>query len=149
MRAAAEGVRALLAAAGNDDERLGLLIGSAFAALFDPTRRRLKPLSFAAGELFLAAADDHWLAEGRRQSGTIRRRINKTFGQELVVSISVRLDPRSFAAEESQVKRDQEVEPASPPEISEAAEHIGDPRTRAAFLSLAAKLSAFRGSEGS
>lgn len=149
MRAAADGVRALLAAAGDDDGRLGLLIGGAFAALFGPAGRRLKPVSFADGELFMVAADEHWLAEGRRRSGTIRRRINEAFGRELVTGLSLRLDPHSFAAEETRAAREKKVETAPTPEVGEAAERIGDPRARAAFLSLAASVSALRGSKGS
>ncbi len=149
MRAAADGVRALLAAAGDDDERLGILIGGTFAALFGPAGRRLKPVSFADGELFMVAADEHWLAEGRRRSGTIRRRINEAFGRDLVARVSLRLDPNSFATNETQAQRVGKVETALPPDVGEAAERIGDARARAAFLSLVASVSALRGSKGS
>ncbi len=143
MKSLAYGVRVLLALAGTDEERLGSLVCGIFSGTSGPVARRLRPTAFAHGELILAASDDRWLIEGRRQSERLRRELNRVFKREVVRRITVRKSRRPVSGAKGSPPG--EREPArAPAEVVEAAGAIGDPRARKAFLSFAARVAEVR-----
>lgn len=147
MKDLATGVASFLRITDQSDEILAPVAVNLFKRVMGDVTRQLFPVRYCKGTLFLRAANEGWLREGKRRSKMISSTINNTVGCEIIKKVVLEKGELPEERHDVQLAKEEKASTATPKELIDAAASIDDARLREAFLDLVRIVSNTRASK--